>query len=355
MTTTGTSSDLDPATPTAPAAPTRTEPAPLAYHRLAHLEPRTARWWRPVATLGVATGLLLALVAVLAVVLVVAVVASVVSPGLLADLAPVLRPLQPSVDLDDPRNPVDLLLGLGSIAVLLPVVVLAVRWGGGRRGTVHSVVGRFRWSLALRAAAVVLPAYAAVLWGLTAVAPPEDLSVPPLDAALVAVVVVALLLTPLQCAAEEYVFRGLPQQLLGTWLRRPVWGVVLPVPLFVASHGYDWVGQVDVAVFALATGFLVWKSGGLELAVVLHTAGNLPLFLASPLSPGSLQQGAVDPRALLVSLPLTLLTTGALTLWVSRTHGVGLLEPVRGHGYAHAHPATETVPAVAGPAPDALA
>jgi hypothetical protein len=79
-------------------------------------------------------------------------------------------------------------------------------------------------------------------------------------------------------------------------------------------------------------GFLVWKSGGLELAVVVHTANNLPLFLISPLSPSSLQQGAVEPWSLLVSLPLMLATSAALCVWVSRTYGVGLWEPVRGHG-----------------------
>lgn len=303
-------------------------PAPLAYHRLAHLDPRTARWWRPFATLGVGAGLLLGLVLLG---LVAALLVTLVSePSSWPDA------LSPSPDLEDPRNPVDLLLVLGLLALLLPVVVLGLRWGGGQRGTVHSVAGRFRWGMALRAGAVVLPLYALVIATWSALAPPEDLSVPPLEPSLLAVVAVVLLLTPLQCAAEEYAFRGLPMQLLGTWLRTPVVGILLPVPLFMVGHGYDWVGQVDLAVFALSMGLLVWKSGGLELAVVVHLANNLPVFLAAPLSPSSLQQGAVDPWLLLVSLPLTLATTAALTAWVSRTHGVGLLEPVRGHGRAHA-------------------
>jgi len=302
---------------------------PLDYHRLSHLEPRTARWWRPFATLGVGAGLLLALAAL----------------GLLAALVTVLvdelttfpslpSALRPSADLLDPRNPVDHLLNLGLIALLIPLVVLGLRWGGAQRGTVHSVDGHFRWRMALRAAAVVLPVFAVLHWTLLALIPPEDLSMPPVGAPLLAVVVIVLLLTPLQCAAEEYAFRGLPMQLLGTWLRTPVVGIVLPVPLFLLGHGYDWVGQIDLAVFALSMGFLVWKSGGVELAVVVHTANNLPLFLASPLSPSSLEQGAIAPWSLLYSLPLTLATTAALTVWVSRRHGVGLLEPVRGLGRA---------------------
>ena len=240
--------------------------------------------------------------------------------------------LTPSVTLEDPLNPVDFLPTLGTLALFIPVVVLSLRWGGGQRGTVHSVAGRFRWGMALRAGAVMLPVYALVHWTWFALAPPEDFSVPSVDASLLAVIVIVVLLTPLQCAAEEYVFRGLPMQVVGTWLRTPVVGVALPVPLFVLGHGYDWVGQIGVAVFALSMGFLVWKSGGLELAVVVHTANNLTLFLVSPLSPSSLHQGAVSPWLLLISLPLMLATTAALTIWVSRTHGVGLLEPVRGTG-----------------------
>jgi membrane protease YdiL (CAAX protease family) len=138
-----------------------------------------------------------------------------------------------------------------------------------------------------------------------------------------------LLLVPLQCAAEEYAFRALPQQMLGTWLRSPLWGILLPVPLFMVGHGYDVVGQIDIAVFAVCMGFLVWKSGGVELAIVVHTANNLVLFLLAPFSPSSLVQGAVEPWTLLLSLPLTLGVTAGLTLWVSRTHRLRFFAPVR--------------------------
>ncbi|MFT2752941.1 lysostaphin resistance A-like protein [Clavibacter sp. Sh2088] len=288
---------------------------PLPYHRLAHLRPETARWWRPLAALGTVLGLALASGLLIIVGMVIASFA--------------LPAWRMSDTLEDPTNPADLLFLLGSLAVLIPVVVLGMRWGGGMRGTIHSVVGRVRWRMMLRAASVVIPLYALVIGISSAIAPPDDLATPPLDARTVTVFVVILLLVPLQCAAEEYAFRGLPQQLLGTWLRSPVWGIALPVPLFMVGHGYDWAGQVDLATFALCAGFLVWKSGGLELAIVVHVANNLILFLLAPFSPSSLHQGATDPAGLLLTLPLTLLTTWGLTAWVSRTHGLRLLEPVR--------------------------
>lgn len=288
----------------------------LPYHRLSRGHLGTARWWRPLSTLGVAAGLYLA--ASLAVI-VCSVVAVFIVPEAWA----------PSEMLDDPRNPTDMLVGLGMIALMLPAAVLGSRWGGGLGGAIHSVAGRVRWRMLFRAAAVVFPFYAAVHLISFLVSPPQDFAWPSADARTVAVFVIILLLVPLQCAGEEYAFRGLPQQMLGTWLRSPFWGILLPVPLFMIGHGYDWVGQIDIAVFAICAGFLVWKSGGLELAIVVHTANNLILFLLAPLSASSLEQGAVPPAALLLSLPCTLAVTVGLTWWVSRSHGLGWFEPVR--------------------------
>lgn len=235
----------------------------------------------------------------------------------------------PSEMLEDPRNPADTLIGLGLIALMTPAAVFGARWGGGMRGTIHSVVGRVRWRLLFHAAAMVLPLYAAVHTISFLISPPEDFAWPSADSRTAAVFVIILLLAPLQCAGEEYAFRGLPQQALGTWLRSPVWGIVLPVPLFMLGHGYDWVGQIDITVFALCMGFLVWKTGGLELAIVVHTANNLTLFLLAPFSASSLEQGTVSPLVLTASIPLTLGMTAGLTLWISRAHGLGWLEPVR--------------------------
>lgn len=287
----------------------------LPYHRLAHSSPRTAQWWRPVASAGVGIAVyagVLALIAILA-------IAWSLIPGSPA----------PSEALEDPLNPIDWAITLGLIAALIPAVVLGVRWGGGRRGTIHSVAGRFRWGLLLRGAAIVVPVYAVVLVGQSLLLPPEDLTIPPIDTRFFAVIALILGLGPLQCAAEEYLFRGLPQQALGTWLRSPLWGILLPIPLFIVGHGYDWAGQVAIGAFALATGFLVWKTGGLELAILIHTANNVILFLFAPFSPTSLQQGAVNPILLLIDLPLVFGVTLALSVWVSRAHGLRFWEPVR--------------------------
>lgn len=303
---------------------TRTDnpPEPLPYHRMARLTPRTRKWWRPLLVLLLAAGLIGAFFAVA---LVVTVLFGMV-PGI----------PEPTADMEDPRNPVDMFATLGMLAIGVPAVALAFRWAGGRRGettgTLHSVVGRFRWSLMGRAALVVVPVFGVANVGGFFLLPPPDLSVPRGGLSLLLVYVVIVALTPLQCSAEEYVFRALPQQVLGTWLRLPVWGILLPVPLFMVGHGYSWVGQIDIAVFAVCTGLLVWKTGGVELSILVHAANNGTLFLLAPFSPSSMQQGDTSPLELLFSLPPVVLTTLGLFWWVSRRDGLRLLEPVRGRG-----------------------
>lgn len=305
-----------PAVSGAPAVPHGEPPAPLPYHRLMRLAPASARWWRPFAVLGVCVGLYVAM-AIPPLVL-----------WVVAEAGTLGAALTPTTDLLDPTNPMDILLGLGLIALMLPAALLGVRWGGRAPGILHSVRRGVRWGLLGRTAAVVVPIFA-IIHGLGFVLdPPEDVRTPEPGASLLAVYLIVVVLTPLQCAAEEYVFRGVPMQVFGTCLRSPLWGILVPVPFFVLGHGYDWVGQVDLAVFAICMGLLAWKSGGLEIPIVIHTANNLTLFLLAPFSPSSLEQGAVEPVALLVSLPLTLGLTAGLWTWVSRRHGVRFFEPV---------------------------
>lgn len=298
------------------------DPSPLPYHRLSRLTPGSARWWRPLWVL--------ALAAMLAGVGFVLVLVGIFLLGLIPGVP------QPTEELEDPRNPMDLLFSLGVLAIGVPAIALAVRWAGRRRGTaagtLHSVSGRFRWGMLARGAVIVVPVFAVANLAAFLLLPPDDVSSPSTGASLIAVYVVIVLVTPLQCAAEEYVFRALPQQLLGTWLRAPWWGILLPIPLFVLGHEYGWAGQIDIAVFALCMGVLAWKTGGIELPILVHAANNLTLFLLAPFSPSALQQGSEDPILLAISLPTTVLVTLGLCIWTSRRRGVALLEPVRGRG-----------------------
>lgn len=181
----------------------------------------------------------------------------------------------------DISNPVIAAVALASLALFIPACAIGARFGGQVSfGRLSSVTGRLRWNLLGRDAAIAL---ALVALGTSVSLAVSALSGTPVQftwtATSAALLGVALLLVPFQAAAEEYLFRGLPQLVLGSWLKSAWWGIVLPIPLFVLGHGYGTLGLVQVGLFALAAGILVWRTGGLEAAIALHIVNNLSGFV----------------------------------------------------------------------------
>ena len=91
--------------------------------------------------------------------------------------------------------------------------------------------------------------------------------------------IACLILVPLQCIAEEYVFRGLIMQTFGSWLNIPVLAVVLQSIVFGIMHGYNSLGNISIVISGLLMGILAWKSNGIEVSSAMHTANNLTLAL----------------------------------------------------------------------------
>lgn len=320
---------MDPAAPADPSTPgadpeveLRRDPAVGVrrgeYHRLPTLMRHRRRWWRPVAAVAVFA----ASYAVMLILLMLPLV-------ILGELVPALAA---TTEFSDAHNPVDMLIMLGMIALMMPATLLASRVAYGRAGIAHSIVGRIRWGLMGRAGLVVVPLYLLINTGGSLLIDGGMLEMPTPSAAVVSAAVVIVLLVPLQAAAEEYAFRALPMQALGTWLRSPLWGIVIPVPLFVLGHDYDWVGQIDIAVFAVVAGLLAWKTGGLELPILVHAANNWTLLILAPLLPGALEQGEVAPYMLLSSTLPTVLMAAGLWRWYSRREGLRMCEPARARG-----------------------
>ena len=126
---------------------------------------------------------------------------------------------------------------------MIPAAMLAV-WAAHRApvGWLASVVGRVRWSVLgrffLLAVVVVVVFFAA-----TFAIPPAgfgDIDPPPAGT-LVGLLVVILLTTPLQSAAEEVGFRGYLSQAVASWFARPLAGTLVAggvsATLFALAHG----------------------------------------------------------------------------------------------------------------------
>jgi membrane protease YdiL (CAAX protease family) len=263
-------------------------PSPLnrvAYHRLGRASSRY-RWWKPllVGLLGSVLYLVLLLVLALG-----AALASLAVPEL-AERIGAIFDAAITLDMTDPYTFAFLLL---SLIPLLPALLLATRIVGGQRvGILSSVTGQLRWHWLLRCAMFAIVIYAAgtsaslAAAALTGETVAADVSRPDLPVMLL----LTLLLVPFQSAAEEYVFRGYLMQTIGGWLRHPAFAILLPIPLFVLGHNYELLGQVDIAVFAAAAGWLTWRTGGLEAAIALHVVNNVTIFGLGAI-------GLVDPNA----------------------------------------------------------
>ncbi|PPB49716.1 CPBP family intramembrane metalloprotease domain-containing protein [Arthrobacter pityocampae] len=245
----------------------------FAFHRLARSWPRH-RWWRPLLTAllgGVfyVVLLLLALVTGLA----------------LASLTPAgVGPYFDALSVLDLSNPVMFAFTLVSLILMIPALALATLIVGPRPlGLLSSVAGRIRWGWLALCAGVAVAVFLvnlAVSFGVGVLFPAEaePLPVPPETSTLIVLLALSLLAVPFQAAAEEYVFRGFLMQAIGSWLRHPAFAILLPVPLFVLGHGYDPLGQADVAVFAIFAGWITWRTGGLEAAIAVHAINNMTIF-----------------------------------------------------------------------------
>ena len=140
---------------------------------------------------------------------------------------------------------------------------------------------------------------------------------------------VVLLLTPLQAAGEEYVFRGyLTQALGGVFANARVAAVVavlVPSLLFALAHGaQDAPIFLDRFAFGLVAGVLTIATGGLEAAIAMHVLNNFLAF-GLALAFGDMSSALTPTGGTWWSLPVTLtqsVTYTVLAVWVARRTGV---------------------------------
>ena len=98
------------------------------------------------------------------------------------------------------------------------------------------------------------------------------------------------LLGPMQCVAEEYVFRGLLMQTFGSWFRLPVLAVILQAAIFASMHPYNVIGVLEVFVFGLTFGLVAWMTKGIEIASAAHIINNMVAFYTSGFGIGAIKE-----------------------------------------------------------------
>ena len=271
-----------PAAPVVPVGPMPTEPR--VYHQM--LRGPAFRWWKPIVTLLLAVAMGIPLIALSFIPLVVV--------GLVSG-AP---DLESYVFTLDPKNlSPEMFVSVNlSLIVLIPVAGLSI-WAVHRirPGYLSSVAGRLRWRWLGRCVLVVLPVWL-VYMGLAVLV---DLPSSPRPAQWLALLIITLIMTPLQSAAEEYFFRGWIMQNVGAWFRHPIVGLVVSLTVsttvFSAAHGSPdpWI-LGSIGCLAVAAGIAAWRTGGLEAGIVMHAINNLLAF-GTVLTLGGWEEAFVGP------------------------------------------------------------
>lgn len=142
---------------------------------------------------------------------------------------------------------------------------------------------------------------------------------------------VVLLLTPLQAAGEEYVFRGYLTQALGGVFGNArvavAVAVLVPSLLFALAHGaQDAPIFFDRFAFGVVAGVLTIATGGLEAAIAMHVLNNYLAF-GLALAFGDMSSALNPTGGTWWSLPVTLtqsVTYTVLAIWVARATGVAI-------------------------------
>lgn len=259
----------------------------LPYHQVLRAQP-TYRWWRPLVLVVVTAVFFVGVSLLLSIPVLVAVLASGTLDLSDADVATqqLVEQITP-----DTANPITLVFGLGSIAIVIFLVPLAqriagIRPAGVRVNLLHSVTTRLRlgwFGEALALSLVVWIATVAVQVGIGAAAGEPLLGFTADPATYVVALLVVLALVPIQAATEEYLYRGVLMQAIGAWIRPQLVGAVVAVVvstvLFAFSHAYDAWGIVQVGIFGAAAAIATLRTGGLEAAIGLHVVNNIGSFV----------------------------------------------------------------------------
>lgn len=170
-----------------------------------------------------------------------------------------------------------------AVGLVIPWSMFLQRWLYGVRGaTLSSVASGFRLDLFGRALLTVTPAFLIALAVFEFMSPGETAVW--LYSDVIWMLVVTILLVPLQSAGEEYGLRGLVFRVAASWGRGRwtslILGIGVSSALFSVIHtASDPWWNLFYLLFSLVTGYVTWRTGGVEIAVVIHAVFNTLTFL----------------------------------------------------------------------------
>ena len=220
--------------------------------------------------------------------------------ALSGDLEGFLEAMAGGYDTFDAFSAAGALATLGSIAVMIPSILIASKIVRDRPFSSYgSAMGGFRMGLCLKSMIPALIALApSILIAFVAEGRVGE------NRFGIAGLLLCLVLTSLQCVAEEYMFRGFILQTVGSWTKVPFLGVLIQLLVFMLLHPYNAWGVLSVAVMGFALGFLALYTKGLEAGAAFHIVNNLSGILLTGFGFGEISS-VIGPKDALVSIGAT--------------------------------------------------
>ena len=188
-----------------------------------------------------------------------------------------------------------------------------------------SVQPRIRWRYLFGCLAIAAVVLNGVMLLSTAVG--EPLSLHP-QQGFWGFLVVIVLTSPIQAAAEEIFFRGYLLQALGSLVAKPWFGVVVSSLVFALLHGTQNLPLfADRLAFGLLAALLVWRTGGLEAGIAAHVINNVFAYLIAGLTTSIAALKAIRESA--GSTPA--FDVGGFALFAVLAYGLSRLMKLRTH------------------------
>ncbi|NNG19599.1 CPBP family intramembrane metalloprotease [Naumannella sp. ID2617S] len=211
---------------------------------------------------------------------------------------------------------------VAGLATLIPISmgIQRLMFGVPAR-SLHSVFNRFRWRLLGRAALVVVPVWTVYMVAFSSLIPQPTKPMPMID--VIAYAAIGLLIIPFQAAGEEYAFRGLALRVAASWGGGPRAGLVLGVLvsslLFMVAHASTdvWL-NLYYFTFGACLALIAWRTGGLELPVLVHAVNNVLATLVGLIFQSDLDKGfdrSAGAGSVHMMIPAAMLVVTAAVVW----------------------------------------
>lgn len=170
------------------------------------------------------------------------------------------------------------LISVGITATILPAVAIASKIVKDRPFSSYSSSrGGWNWKIFFKCLLVAIPIIA-LYYAVLLIS--SDIAVTHVIEFTVFGFFATLIITPIQCISEEYLFRGLLSQTIASWTKSSIIGVIFSSLIFMLMHPQkNGLGLLATLICGISFAIIVWKTKGLEATGAMHTVINLSCFI----------------------------------------------------------------------------